>query len=366
MSIFDFSVQEFDYEKRDGNLINEAKSNPPSKKDFPFFYRDDKKIIFKPLSKTKPLTTPFFSYSEVVWSTLMNKFFDSSIPIYYLAKCMGIEEYMPSKINIGTSVECVTLESEYVMSIYEYFLKHPEAIVLDRIKKYTNYCLDFYDYTFFFETELVKHNPEIGKFIAESILYSMLRADQNFHYENISFITENDNIKRFCQTLDHEFSTMFLFLDDQSNHIDYLQNYERSIISEYNGNTLSEIIYQELPPELKYKLASKNYLNIKKITELYPDLVESFINKLNAMIEYLKGNPIYLEDNGYAIPFNSDYWKIGHARYKDKDEEEAKKLESEIELTFITPESVSGNINQEIINHSGVLKKSLENRLSML
>lgn len=365
MSIFDFSVQEFDYEKRDGNLINEAKCEPKSKKNFPYFYRDGKKIIFKPLSKTKPLTTPFFSYSEVVWSTLMNKFFDEKIPIYHLAKCKGIEDSIPNKYNIGTSVLCVTNSREYVMSIYEYFLLHPEAIVLDRIKDYTNFCLDFYDYTFFLETELVKNNPEIGRFIAESVLYSVLRADQNFHYENISFITEDGNINRLCEALDHEFSTMFLFIDSDQKHSHYLDDYELSINDEYH-NYLSDLISSGIITNTGWSIDSKNYNNIKRITELYPDLVETFIDKLMAMIEYLRENPIVLENHGYVIPFSSDYWKVGHARYRNHDEAMAKKMESETKLTFIEPEDVSDRINGEILNHSERLKKTLENRLNML
>lgn len=64
----DYRVHQYDYNKRDGNLDAEAKGEVKSKKYFPYFYEKDKKIIFKPLSKTKPFSTPYFAYSEVVWS----------------------------------------------------------------------------------------------------------------------------------------------------------------------------------------------------------------------------------------------------------------------------------------------------------
>ena len=62
----DFSVKDYDYNLRDGNLDSEAKGVVKSKKNFPYFIEDGKKVIFKPLSRTKPFSTPYFAYSEVV------------------------------------------------------------------------------------------------------------------------------------------------------------------------------------------------------------------------------------------------------------------------------------------------------------
>ena len=55
---------------------------------FPVFGND----MFKPLSKTKPLTTPLFGLSEVVWSTIIHDYFNPDTPIYKLAVCEGYEK----------------------------------------------------------------------------------------------------------------------------------------------------------------------------------------------------------------------------------------------------------------------------------
>ena len=54
---------------------------------FPVFGND----MFKPLSKTKPLTTPLFGLSEVVWSTIIHDYFNPDTPIYKLAVCEGYD-----------------------------------------------------------------------------------------------------------------------------------------------------------------------------------------------------------------------------------------------------------------------------------
>lgn len=366
MELFDFKKYSYDYSKRDGNLINEAKCEPKSKKNFPYFYEYGKRIIFKPLSKTKPLTTPMFGYSEVVWSTLLHHFFDKRIPIYRLAECKGIEEEMPSKYNIGVAVESVCSESEYIMSIYEYFMLHPEKLVDKEIKDYTNYCLMYYDYTFFYETEFIKNNPEYGRKMAEAILYSLLRADQNFHYENISFLTENGKIKDMVVPIDHEFSTMFLYPDDGLRHDIYFGGFIRSLLDEYYGENMTKIILKDQPEEVRRKHMSSNYINIKKIVSLYPDLAADFIKSIQKMLEYLVENPIHFIDDGYMIPFNSESYKIGYERYKNHNERVAKKLESEIKFVEMNPEDIGGNINREIITSSDFLKSTLEKTLTML
>ena len=60
-----FKVIDLENKEKIGNLKTEAHSQVKSTKHFPIYMIDGKKMIFKPLSKTKPLTTPFFAYSEV-------------------------------------------------------------------------------------------------------------------------------------------------------------------------------------------------------------------------------------------------------------------------------------------------------------
>lgn len=61
-----FSIQKMDYDLRAGNLDAEASGVVKSKKHFPYYVLEDGTVeIFKPLSKTKPFTTPLFAYAEV-------------------------------------------------------------------------------------------------------------------------------------------------------------------------------------------------------------------------------------------------------------------------------------------------------------
>ena len=71
-----FKVVQLNDEKKIGILKSEASSSVKSTKIFPIYFIDGKKMIYKPLSKTKPLTTPFFAYSEVYWSYIIQKYFD--------------------------------------------------------------------------------------------------------------------------------------------------------------------------------------------------------------------------------------------------------------------------------------------------
>lgn len=80
-----YKVKEVDYHNRLRNLDITAQSKVKSDKFFPVFMIDGKERIFKPLSKTKPFTTPYFAYSEVVWSNIIHNFFDNMIPVYELA-----------------------------------------------------------------------------------------------------------------------------------------------------------------------------------------------------------------------------------------------------------------------------------------
>ncbi len=62
---FDWNVYSYQYEDRIRNLSNQAQGIVKSNKFFPVFLEGEREIIFKPLSKTKPLSTPYFAYSEV-------------------------------------------------------------------------------------------------------------------------------------------------------------------------------------------------------------------------------------------------------------------------------------------------------------
>ena len=75
-----FKVIDLSDKEKIGVMVAEAHSKVKSTKEFPLYMIDGKKMIYKPLSKTKPLTTPFFAYSEVYWSYIINKYFDDKAP----------------------------------------------------------------------------------------------------------------------------------------------------------------------------------------------------------------------------------------------------------------------------------------------
>ena len=77
----------FHYADRIGNLTAEAVGVVKGEKYFPVF---EGRLVFKPLTKSKPLSTPLFAYAEVFWSWLINAYFMRT-PQYRLAFCYGYE-----------------------------------------------------------------------------------------------------------------------------------------------------------------------------------------------------------------------------------------------------------------------------------
>ncbi len=357
---FDFAVKEYDYNLRDGNLNSEAKGVVKSKKDFPYFIDDGKKIIFKPLSRTKPLSTPYFAYSEVVWSTILNNYFDRNIPIYILAKCHGYQNEVLKYHDYGTVVESLVKDDEKLVNLYEFFRDNPDPNV--KIDDYINYCLMYYDYSFFFDTDFIKNNPQLGKEIARQYLYSVLRADQNYHYENVSFIYKNNKLESVAKPIDHEFSTMFMYLDQIDEH--------KGLFSEYinlmsiNMNSLDDkvkILFESLPEDKKCLLTPTILNNIKKIAKLYPDLIQEFSTCLGNLINDLQTEPIILENYSYIEPFSSEDYKEGILRFKENNSLEADAVHKKLERKYVDPSLVSERINDEIIEAAKVLKKKLDN-----
>ena len=115
-----------DIKDKSGNLEIEAKSKVKSTKYFPKFTINKEEYIFKPLSKTKPLTTPLFAYSEVYWSYLTNKYFDSKAPLYKLAYCKGLSEEQEKYYDYGTIVKSTITKNQKLINLYEYLLIYPD------------------------------------------------------------------------------------------------------------------------------------------------------------------------------------------------------------------------------------------------
>lgn len=357
---FDFAVKEYDYSLRDGNLDSEAKGVVKSKKNFPYFLVDGKKLIFKPLSRTKPLSTPYFAYSEVVWSTILNNYFDKNIPIYHLAKCHGYQNEVLKYHDYGTVVESLVREDERLVNLYEFFKQNPDSSV--RIDDYINYCLKYYDYSFFFDTDFIKSNPEFGIEIARQYLYSVLRADQNYHYENVSLIYKNNKLERVAKPIDHEFSTMFMYLDMNDEHNGLFNEYIN--LMSINTDCFDDImrrLLDSLPQDKKYLFTSTILNNIKKIAGLYPELIKEFSICLDKLINDLQEEPIILENSSYIETFSSDDYKEGILRFKENNPLEADIVHENLKREYVDPSLISQKINEEIIDVAKALKKKLDN-----
>lgn len=78
--------KKYKYSARSGNLKAEAVGVVKGEKHFPVFEGD---VVFKPLTKSKPLSTPLFAYAEVFWSWVIDAYFMPA-PQYRLAFCEGV------------------------------------------------------------------------------------------------------------------------------------------------------------------------------------------------------------------------------------------------------------------------------------
>lgn len=336
-----FNVQNLDIKDKVGNLTSEAKGKVKSTKHFPIFKIGKKDYIFKPLSKTKPYTTPLFAFSEVYWSYIVKNYFNPQTPLYKLAIYENMSNEQEKYYNKGTIVPSLVNEKQKLVNIYEYFLKHPEDNL--NIANYVNYCEMFYDYKAILETKFLKENPQLGRAIAEQILLSILRADQNYHYENINLICEDGRITSVAPPIDYEFSTMFFCPDFLDKHISAIDNFYSSLVP------ITQAFLDIVPQELKNNIAqiqSANYKNLITICKLYPDLVSDFITKL----EHLKQDILHLEiqdKDNFITKLNSYYFQVGQFRYKQNNEPAARKAEQELKLETIDKEKCFQEVIKE-------------------
>lgn len=83
-------------------------------------------MIFKPLTKSKPFSTPLYAYAEVFWSTIINEYFMPA-PRYELAICEGYEAVNEKYLDYGTTVPMAYKEGESLLNLLEFFRKYPGA-----------------------------------------------------------------------------------------------------------------------------------------------------------------------------------------------------------------------------------------------
>ena len=100
-----FNVIKLNYKDKNGILVTEAHSQVKSKKYFPIYVYNNKKMIFKPLSKTKPLTTPLFAYSEVYWSYIINKYFEPNFIKWFIFSIFNFETIIkPTNMTVAITI----------------------------------------------------------------------------------------------------------------------------------------------------------------------------------------------------------------------------------------------------------------------
>lgn len=351
---FDWNVYDYDYNDKVRNLDSMAKGVVKSNKFFPVFLENGKEVIFKPLSKTKPFSTPYFAYSEVFWSTVIKNYFDHNTPIYKLAICKNIDKDFENKYHHGTVVDSLVTNNEKLVNLYEIFKYNPDHSV--NIDEYVNYCEEFYDYRGIFMSKFIRENKEIADSLAMQNLISMLKLDQNYHYENVLFKEENGVVKSVSPMIDHEFSTMFLHLDNLYRHKKLLDD---SIFS----LTASKDDVFDLFSHFRYEFYSTLSNNLDVIVSDYKDVSIEFLEKLKKFIIDLKHTDLLLEDHGYLVPFNSDNYLIGQALFKENDLEKAKNIKDRLQQYNLDIKDVNSIVRKEVLLSSEVLEQEIEKRL---
>lgn len=337
-----FNVEEVNYSNRYRNLNIEASGVVKSTKFFPVFLdKTGKEEIFKPLSKTKPLSTPLFAYSEVFWSNIIKKYFDSNAPLYRLAFCRGITDEQEKYQERGTLVPNVLKPGQKLVNLLEYFRENPDRSV--DIDNYTNYCMRLYDYTPIFKSELFSKNDVFSRQLAMQVLLSILSRNQNFHYENVSFICEEGKLITLAPPIDHEFSSMFLYPDDEETHYRTQQKYDIEL--------LGILPYMKILKE-----------NIDFIAKRHPDVAKRFLEGLNKMRRDLQLSPTILQDDGYIGIFSTDDYQIGIEGIKERNKKEAIRLEKEIapKRTQVDLQKFSVQLIKETIHNIDILERIIK------
>lgn len=315
------------YADRIGNLAAEAVGVVKGEKHFPVF---EGNMIFKPLTKSKPFSTPLFAYAEVFWSWVINTYF-MLVPQYRLAFCEGYEAEAEKYYDYGTVVPVAYKDGEHLMNLLEFFRKYPDPKV--DIDHYVNYCQMFYDYTKILESDYFQEHRALAEDLAMQILISILKGDQNYHYENVAFVCdEAGEILRMAPMIDHEFSAYFMFPESISRHMHWVGELERSM----EGRPVEPDEYAQFPNETERKLMEQSatclHKNLVYIQEHYPEVTERFLNQLSLLeTDLIEKKELFIvqKSSDYPDHANSDAWLIGKAKYKDHDEKQAAFYESE-------------------------------------
>ena len=157
----------------------------------------------------------------------------------------------------------------------------------------------------------MNQRDDLNQKLCYQILLSILKADQNYHYENPLFYEKNNEIIDIAPMIDHEFSTFFMHLDSMFYHKYYLLNKTYYSLEEHQK---ANLFLDEL-----FKKSNELAINLDLIIKKYPKLTKDFLERLNCFITDLKKYKIILEDNNFIEPFNSFNFEIGRALFKEND-----------------------------------------------
>ncbi len=356
----EFTAKIYNYEDRITNLSAEAVGVVKGEKHFPVFEGNK---VFKPLTKSKPFSTPLFAYAEVFWSHVINEFFMPA-PKYELAFCKGYEKQIEKYNDYGTVSPMVYGEGESLLNLLQFYRKYPDPKV--NIDDYINYCMIFYDYSLILGSEFFRSHRKIAEELAMQILISVLRGDQNYHYENVAFLcNKEENIVKMAPMIDHEFSSYFMFADNEKRHLFWLGKFMDSI----QGTPIAEDKFAYVSTEKERKVleasASNLHKNLVYIREYFTETTKVFLEKINCLKEALLKEPerFYLKPAvGYPDVANSDEFMIGMAKYKDCNEEKAKMYMEKYENAGkkIDFEVVSKRAVAEILTVIAMMQKILK------
>lgn len=335
MPNFDFATRNLSYTDRTRNLTVEAVGIVKSKKHYPVFDMDGKEFIFKPISQSKPFATTFFPLAEAFWSQLLPQYFGVQMPQYYLAECADYHAEVPKYLDTGCISENALGPGEHLVNFLEWFVAHPDPVV--DIANYENFCYMYYDYVTIFESQLFQSQKDLAKQLAMQVLLSILTADENYHYENVAFICDDTGeILRLCPPIDHEFSELFAFPDDEPEFLHFLLLHANAI----KGKTDEAEAIRH--PEYVRQ-------NFEYILRHFPGLTKSFadnLQRLRADIE--DGNILHSiqgADSPVTLPCDSNAWRVGRTLYHDHDTEKAEKnkkylKESTIDMSEFWPDRI--------------------------
>jgi len=172
------------------------------------------------------------------------------------------------------------------------------------------------------KSEVFIQRKDLSRRLGEMVLISMLTRNINFHYENVSFICENNKIIDLAPPIDHEFSTLSIMPDFRDANIAKQAAYDQ-IMTELSpeDKLLSLKAFSKEPLATitnNYNFSRNAYNNVSAIIKEQPEVAEEFINKLSKMRQYFIEQDIVFQDLNYIDEFNGKLdWMLHYYQKPD-------------------------------------------------